>query len=556
MIDTVPSRANTHPLSRFEWFVAAGVAVALVLGCSAYLAALPPFEGFDEPAHYSYIAYLASRWEIPDFRTSRVDRVAEVKRMGLPAPYESAPPYRPADAPSYSDFFQSDATPERAESVRRLWTEPASLSGYVAGDRANWEAQQPPLYYLLMVPAYVVSREWPLAVHLLVLRGVSVALASLSLLFWVGSLRLLRTPRARMLALYAGLAASMFPSLYFDLGRLGNDSLSTLLFGASWYFLLSAYSHELRRDRDIWSLALTLSLGLLTKVFFLGLLAGMAASVIWFGFLRFGARGRDLVRIVAPFMIVPAVVAGWWFALSLARYGLLVPSDEMYHWLRSPSSPGPPLAMVNVLDEIARAGRVMVLTGLWSGTWSLVRPPLPFYLLFLPVTLLVLGMMCVTVRRPKWTESCDVLVLGAMSLGSVVALLGWHMVAQVRFTGVGTGTPGWYVFILWPVAGLAVAPVLASAKRRARLAGLVSLGLVMLFEVIGWWLLMLVHSGQVEKTQSLYGGTVIAWPSAASLSTALSNLDQLALPELGLLLLAASLGTRAALLSSIACRRP
>jgi hypothetical protein len=43
----------------------------------------------------------------------------------------------------------------------------------------------------------------------------------------------------RHFLLLAGLAALFFPSLFYDLARLGNDSLAALLFAGSFYFLLA-----------------------------------------------------------------------------------------------------------------------------------------------------------------------------------------------------------------------------------------------------------------------------------------------------------------------------
>ena len=52
---------------------AAVVAVGFVSLLLAHVLILPPFESFDETAHYSYVSQLWDRHEIPDFLTTPLD---------------------------------------------------------------------------------------------------------------------------------------------------------------------------------------------------------------------------------------------------------------------------------------------------------------------------------------------------------------------------------------------------------------------------------------------------------------------------------------------------
>ena len=64
-----------------------GVAITFCLALYAHMLILPPFEGFDEPAHYSYISYLADQHRIPILGVTPLDRTMEEESADLPKPY-------------------------------------------------------------------------------------------------------------------------------------------------------------------------------------------------------------------------------------------------------------------------------------------------------------------------------------------------------------------------------------------------------------------------------------------------------------------------------------
>ncbi len=97
----------------------------------------------------------------------------------------------------------------------------------------------------------------------------------MSLVYWWRSIGLFREPGPRRLILWGGVAILFWPSCWYDLGRLGNDSLAALLVAAATYYTLRAWQERHRDLRVVVALAVTLGLGLLTKAFFLPLTAGM-----------------------------------------------------------------------------------------------------------------------------------------------------------------------------------------------------------------------------------------------------------------------------------------
>ena len=91
-----------------------------------------------------------------------------------------------------------------------------------------------------------------------------------------------------------------FPSCWYDLARLGNDSLAAMAFSGG--FLLSAARayNQLRRVADYIGLGVALGCGLLTKAFFVPVYAGVVAFLVWSAYSRrradrLGLMPSDLV---------------------------------------------------------------------------------------------------------------------------------------------------------------------------------------------------------------------------------------------------------------------
>src|SRR4051812_38954640 len=116
---------------------------ALILGLS-HAALLPPWEGFDETGHYSYIQQLAETSDWPrqhDMMSKDVDDYLKV------APTTESM----HGAWTYHRFFSEgrDIIERARQAIHALPTEPRR---WEAGTIENWQSQHPPLYYLAMAP--------------------------------------------------------------------------------------------------------------------------------------------------------------------------------------------------------------------------------------------------------------------------------------------------------------------------------------------------------------------------------------------------------------------
>ena len=179
---------NQRLLVHSKPIMAAILALYLLVG-GLYVFMTPIWQAPDEPAHYNYIAHIAEQGRLPvlrdgDFPTRYLD---ELKGKGFP----------------------DDMS---VETIR-------------------YESWQPPLYYLLCTPIYLIARSAPLAVQVRVLRVFSLLVGSG--LLWL-TFRLVQEilPRRPSLALAATTFLVAVPMHVAMLSAINNDGLTEVLITA------------------------------------------------------------------------------------------------------------------------------------------------------------------------------------------------------------------------------------------------------------------------------------------------------------------------------------
>ena len=208
----------------------------------AHIAVLPPFEGYDETAHWSYIQELSDLGHGPRYNVDRLS--GDLIAYPGPMIYGQAPPFDQTGRATYRSF--------------RVAGDPAIKGGptrYTSAGDLNWQAQHPPLYYALMVPIYRATHGLGWINHLLVLRLASWALAfagfALGVLSTVRAVGVLSplSPHndggmldARSVGVVMAAWPFAFPEFFPEFARLGNDSLCILLVAASWALVLRLLS--------------------------------------------------------------------------------------------------------------------------------------------------------------------------------------------------------------------------------------------------------------------------------------------------------------------------
>jgi hypothetical protein len=533
-------------MTREEKILARSIAFIFIVLCTANVLLLPPYEGFDESAHYSYISILSDRHEIPDFRYTPLDAVVEDDRRGLPRPYSSVPPFEVNGGITYSEFFNTGSPLQRDEAAKRLWQKPKAAASYSSGHDPNWQGQHPPLYYLVMIPAYRFCKNWSPGMRLLFLRLFSVALACGSLVFWFKTVKLFKSSSSRRFLLLAGLAIVFLPSLWYDLARLGNDSLAALLFAGSFYFLLSTYLNAQKRLSDFVGLSLTLAMGLLTKLFFLPLLVGTILFCLWLGATVTKLGLKSL--LVRCFIVCagPLLLAGWWFIFCDLRYGMSIVSYDTYSFQQIVNPPV--LTNGQFVTEMMRIIAGFGTAFLWCGTWSWVRPPVYIYGCFVPLFALMIWGLISFLRKEGQTDRRQILIGTTLLLLPLVSGFFYEMYLVVKFTGQGIGPGGWHLFFAWPIIGIWFSFSFEMKKTRVlKLAILLAFALVSFFDVAGVWRSALVYGGIIKKIGTIKTGVGFLVPTIGNAAMVIDRLGTLTFPRTAAILYGIAIFQRFAL---------
>ena len=414
----------------------------------AHIALLPPFEGFDETAHYSYIQQVAEtgRWPRHGDKMSRdIDDYLRVAPSATHGPW------------TYRAFFA--APPDLVAAGRRaVHARPAKARRFAPGAIDNWQAQHPPLYYAILAPAYLVSTSWSLGGQLLLLRALSYLIA------WAGlcivTIAALRAFPDRRIAMLLPLGAAMWPTIlpgwFPEMGRLGNDSL-VVPFAAFTFILLYrvTLSHALR---DYALLGIVLGFALLTKATFLPV---VVATFVMLAGMVVCTREREQLspRLTGTCIsaVTAIVIGGWWYLLQLLGTGSAIGSNDE---IRMRAAGGLIAGLTKHLDlqVAAWAPWDVGVSFLWSGTWSFVLPPRAA---MLPIMALAAGLAygCCRFLRQRPREPID--WFAPLVLALFMAALAYHSVILLSI--VGTAAPAWYLHSLAPILALPVGYGMAGA---------------------------------------------------------------------------------------------
>src|SRR5579862_1469748 len=225
------------------------VAAAIFLLGLGYLAILPPFEGFDETAHYSGMRQIAYTGTIPLRGHSFIDRFVERYQQNAPMPWGSgSPPFDRTGSMTYPSFFADRLAVENYKVYRSVAAEKFAPSSF-----ENWEWQHPPLYYLFMAPLVLLTAPLPFATQIFILRTVSYLLAFTGFLAgWIA----VRTFAGKTIPygiatgylFYPMIAPMFFP----EFARLGNDSLCLFILGITCIFSLRFFYGDESEKKKLW----------------------------------------------------------------------------------------------------------------------------------------------------------------------------------------------------------------------------------------------------------------------------------------------------------------
>ena len=179
----------------------------------------PPLEGPDEYQHIAVIHYLVENRALPVYGQSKVPVSLYDDIVANPHPNHSADQTRCIGAQSYETFYTGKPV--------RTFDSPINL----------YQAQHPPLYYVIMAPLYAWSRsvlDFRSTVYLL--RFVNLIAAAFAIVFLLYPLRCILADE-RLYRLFA-LKVAASPMYMIHISRVTNDAFALLFAGIALMLVL------------------------------------------------------------------------------------------------------------------------------------------------------------------------------------------------------------------------------------------------------------------------------------------------------------------------------
>lgn len=435
------------------WRVLIIWALFLVRG-SFYCALMPLWEGWDEYAHFAWLQHWVDKGTIPDFHDTLSREIDESMRL-TPLAHELkwiGPPYL-----IHPEWWALPPA-ERADRRHKLASLPPACAHQPALHPFEfYEAQQPPLYYWLLSVPLRLTGAWHLAARVLLIRLLSMLLASLTIpLTWITARKIVG-PR---LALVCAALLAVAPGFAIDVSRVANDSLAIALVAVLLWLLTGS--------RPGWFLpGLILGACLLTKAYLLAFLPALAV-ILW-------RRRQEMVRIV----VLALLVAGWWYLRNLAV------GHTFSGWLLRPDRAAMLRAIVHI--NWLSAAHVAAKSFLWFGAWSFLTLKAWIYALLEGAGFI--GLLLAAKSRNTALKAPATL-LAFFVAGMAYGILATFVTENVP------NLPGWY---LWSLGG-AIAVLVVAGLRRFSLALVAALAAVDLYGVTG--LLTPYYAGLVERNHA------------------------------------------------------
>jgi hypothetical protein len=435
---------------------------------------LPLWEGFDEPFHYGYVQSLSVTRRLPVVQRTPVSREIRESLRLVPVSWllHNALP----GSISFEEWFQLSAAERNARltAVARLpealQSQPSSL--------LNYEAQQAPLAYVLLLPLDAAISHVPLRPRLFTLRLVTAILSSVFLFFAVNLLlRALCVNGPFRIAALACIFESQM--LWASTAHVGNDCLAIPL--STWFLAFVAVTAKESRAKYVLVLAAVLAASLLTKAYFLAFVPVFAVFLIA-RLLQGRVTGRT--ALLAGFVVL---LGALWYARNIVLYGSLSGTQESIAGVSLSRAAGA-LFHINWLTSTIDLFR----WALWTGNWSFVsfsRFTLNADLILIAAAFLLFFTRFREITTSEWWV---LLACAAFFLGLVYQTC----VTWVATNGESTHAEPWYLQCilpcLWTLAFLAL--------QRHRLVGRILAAAILLISV---WIAAATY---LLKLIPLYGG--------------------------------------------------
>ncbi len=414
-----------------------------------YSVLFPLWEGYDEYPHFAFVQYMAAHHTLPAANVTPISREVQASLELTPLPWA----IRDLGLP-HEEYWKlpEQERRRRQEQLQSLSRDEAGwpitrTEAPSGGNIMNWEAQQPPLYYWLMTYPLELARNTSLMGRVLLLRLLSVGLASfvVPLGFWIAH----AVVQSREAALGVVAVAAVMPELMIDVCRVSNDSLAVLFYALLIYCTVRLLEAPVRTSVAA-LLAVSLGLGLLTKAYFLTALPALVVVVGLHAWRESSAR-MSVVCKGAAALAAALCISGWWYwrnhTLTGTWSGVMAEAEA------------PRLSIWEFVQQIPRVDwrnglESVLISHIWFGNWSFLQVRSWIYHGFrYVVPLALIGLVIIFVSRSRRNARLS-FISSRKNLLVVMAFYGffwlgllYHILLTFLAHGI-SASQGWYLYCL------------------------------------------------------------------------------------------------------------
>jgi hypothetical protein len=291
---SAPVRSAVHECMGVHQRIPAPALLCAVIACLSAISwsiLTPPFQVPDEPSHFAYAQQLAETGSLP---TSNEASFSEDEEVALSDLHHLAVRFNP-----------TIGTISSAAQQRHLERDMAAPLARRGPGGAGVAAAEPPLYYAMETIPYLLGSSGTLLDQLALMRLLSALMAGLTALFAFLFLRE-ALPRVPWAWTVGGLGTALAPLVGFISGGVTPDSLLCAVSAALFYWLARAFRHGLTYRLAI-MIGVTSTIGLLTKLNFVGLIPGVGVALIVLSRRVAHSSKREAYRLLALAVAIPAV---------------------------------------------------------------------------------------------------------------------------------------------------------------------------------------------------------------------------------------------------------
>jgi len=220
----------------------------------------PLWDGWDEPAHFAYVQHIAENNEFPTLD----DKISNEIQSTLPSfPLNR---YLESFGTNYQNYWSNFDSQEFLNNKKLISSIPNSDRITSDFNWPLWEAQLPPVGYLVQVPVYQLFYDQDILTRVFALRILSVLITALAVVVAYKTISLIFDDR------FIRIGSLMFivfnPMFMSNISRVNNEATTILLFSI-FLFLMVLYLKGRTNITNVFLIGIVLGLGLLAKTSFI-----------------------------------------------------------------------------------------------------------------------------------------------------------------------------------------------------------------------------------------------------------------------------------------------